>query len=80
MVRTLEEVCKQNDGAFCEELLGIKYCMLAPTEDRIECFYRADSPDHNEFFRCHNPEYGDLKKVVDDIDSVYIEHTKEGNA
>lgn len=80
MSRTLEDVCEDTDGGFYFELLGNHYCSLAPTKDRVECFHRGDKLDDNGMYNCFNPKYSDPNQRLQNIDSIFLEYTKPGNA
>jgi len=68
--RTLEQVCEESKGGFHEELLGNHYCMLAPTQDRVECFYRGEKPDENGIYNCNNPKYNIENNIYQIFDGV----------
>lgn len=76
--RTLETICEDGDGLFHNQVLGNNYCMLSPTEDRVNCFYRSEGVNQDGIFTCNNKKY--QKKVIEDYESVAIEFEGFGHA
>lgn len=60
---SLEEICKNDSGAFVVPLMGNVYCKLALGGRRILCEHLSYIRDHNGMLNCMNPIY---EKLIQD--------------